>query len=37
MLCCPNHGNVRDVHQLRFHDSIVTCFAAAALGPAQRA
>jgi hypothetical protein len=37
MLWCPNHRNVRDVHQLRFHDFIVTRFAAAAPGPALRA
>jgi hypothetical protein len=29
--------SVRDVHQLRFHAFIVTCFAAAAPASAQRA
>jgi hypothetical protein len=29
MLWCPNHGSVRDVHQLRFYAFMMTCFTAA--------
>jgi hypothetical protein len=37
MLWCPKHGSVRDVHQLCFHDCMMTCFAAVDPGSSQRA
>jgi hypothetical protein len=36
-LWSPNHCSVRDVHQLCFHAFMMTCFAAAVPGSAQRA